>query len=32
MLAHVAILRVLDEWMGPHVFEDIFAVLVSLLL
>lgn len=32
MLAHVAVLRVLDEWMGPHVFEDIFAVLVSLLL
>lgn len=32
MLAYVASLRVLDEWMGPHVFEDIFAVLVSLLL
>ena len=32
MLAHVAILGVLNEWMGPHVLEDVFAALVSLLL
>lgn len=29
MLAHMAILGVLNEWMGPHTLEDMFAALVS---
>lgn len=32
MLAHIAILGVLNEWMGPHTLEDMFAALVSLFL
>lgn len=32
MLAHIAILEVFNEWMGPHTLEDMFAALVSLFL